>query len=91
VGPWGRWSQRCGDVILFRFRVRCELQAAIMLGNGLIAAEVGQKKKKKDEAGLADCGLNASGPEGILLVSTGSQSIFLELTKKLRSSILRSL
>jgi hypothetical protein len=26
---------------LFRFRVRCELQAAIMRGNGLIAAEVG--------------------------------------------------
>ena len=26
---------------LFRFRVRCELQTAIMRGNGLIAAEVG--------------------------------------------------
>ena len=26
---------------LFRFRVRCELQAALMRGNGLIAAEVG--------------------------------------------------
>ena len=26
---------------LFRFCVRCELQAAIMRGNGLIAAEVG--------------------------------------------------
>jgi hypothetical protein len=26
---------------LFRFRVRCELQAAIMRGNGLIAAEAG--------------------------------------------------
>ena len=26
---------------LFRFRVRCELQAAIMRGNGLIVAEVG--------------------------------------------------
>ena len=26
---------------LFRFRVRCQLQAAIMRGNGLIAAEVG--------------------------------------------------
>jgi hypothetical protein len=26
---------------LFRFRVRCELQAAIMRGNWLIAAEVG--------------------------------------------------
>ncbi len=26
---------------LFRFRVRCELQAAIMRGKGLIAAEVG--------------------------------------------------
>ena len=26
---------------LFRFRVRCELQAALLRGNGLIAAEVG--------------------------------------------------
>ena len=26
---------------LFRFRSRCELQAALMRGNGLIAAEVG--------------------------------------------------
>ena len=26
---------------LFRFRVRCELQAAILRGNGLIAAEAG--------------------------------------------------
>jgi hypothetical protein len=26
---------------MFRFRVRCELQAAIMRGNGLIGAEVG--------------------------------------------------
>ena len=26
---------------LFRFRVRCELQSAIMRGNGLIASEVG--------------------------------------------------
>jgi hypothetical protein len=26
---------------MFRFRVRCELQAALMRGNGLIAAEVG--------------------------------------------------
>ncbi len=36
------------------------------------------------------CGLNASGPEGILLVSTGSQSIYIaRILKNLNSSILR--